>query len=51
MKDDIFETITTGFFVVLGICAIIMTIVIINTPTKRTYKVYNDRNNFTIVEE
>ena len=51
MKDEIVDTITTGFFVVLGILAIIITIAILNTPTKRTYKVYNDKNNYTIIEE
>ena len=52
MKDEFFDKITIGFFAILLILATIMTIAFITkVPTKRTYKVYNDRNNFTIVEE
>ena len=51
MKNEIVDTITTGFFVLLGILAIIITIAMITTPTTRTYKVYNDKNNYTIIEE
>ena len=52
MNDNIFDKITIGFFVVLLVLATIITIAfIVKVPNKRTYKVYNDKNNYTIVEE
>lgn len=51
MNDKLEDKITIGFFIVILILAIILTVRCISVPTKRTYRVYNDRNNYTIVEE
>ena len=52
MNDNLCDKITIGFFAILLVLATIITIAfIVKTPTKRTYRVYNDRNNYTIVEE
>lgn len=51
MNDNLEDKITLGFFVVLLVLAIIITVRCVTMPNKRTYRVYNDKNNYTIVEE
>lgn len=51
MNDKIIDMITNIFFIIIGILAIILTIRIFTIPTKNYYKVYNDKNNYVVIEE
>lgn len=51
MNDKIIDMITNIFFIIIGILAIILTIRLFTIPTKNYYKVYNDKNNYVVIEE
>lgn len=51
MNDKIIDLITNIFFTVLLVLAIIITVRLVTLPTKNYYKVYNDKNNYVVIEE
>lgn len=51
MNEKLIDTITNVFFVILTILALIITIRLVTMPTTNRYKVYNDKNNYVVIEE